>query len=243
MLILWKTLLLASEKIRSSVLPDTCVGDVMFWCRPSACVVSMKLHASSSLGLFTWRLKSPTSIKLLHVDTDSAAQSVNSSRNSPFVILLRFEGGGWYIAVTVIDVWPSASCHLANWKVFRWSSSNSLVVMFVFVTNAMPPPHHPSLFEGNNWNWFLFSTVLSYHILSMSVWSNHISVTICMSISFPMSCWCNIRSWFLMDLALTNANLVLLVFSTFGLFLVISTFTRLFCWLHLVCLCILPIVT
>ena len=110
----------------------------------------MKLHASSSLGLVICRLKSPTSITLLLVDTDSAVQSVNSSRNSPFVALVWFEGGGGLIAMTVIDVCFSASCHLAYWKVYSWPSSNSLVLIFVFVTSAMPPPRHPRLFKGSN---------------------------------------------------------------------------------------------
>ena len=35
-----------------------------------------------------------TCITLLHVDADSVTQSVNSSRNSPFVTLIWLEGGG-----------------------------------------------------------------------------------------------------------------------------------------------------
>ena len=45
--------------------------------------------------------------------------------------------------------------HVAIWqieKVFSWPSSSSLVMMFVFVTNARPPPLRPCLFEGNSWN-------------------------------------------------------------------------------------------
>ena len=85
------TVSVISVKMRSSILPDLCVGVHTSCCRPIASIVLMNVLASVSRSSFTCRLKSPARMILLYFGSMFDSHSVMLSRNIALVTGCWFE--------------------------------------------------------------------------------------------------------------------------------------------------------
>ena len=79
--------------IRSSVFPSMCVGSITCCLSPNEDNRDLNFLASGSLILFTWTLKSPTSISLPLNGANSSNKSPSSSTNDDRFNLFSLEGG------------------------------------------------------------------------------------------------------------------------------------------------------
>ena len=97
-----------------------------------------------------------------------------------------FEYGGLYIAIRVMFFPGRLSLHLTASKLLGLSISRVVIIRFDFKISSTPLPQHVSWFILCSTKVSLLNADMSHHPLISSLFSNHVSVIIHISILFSL---------------------------------------------------------